>query len=304
MTDWPLVAVRLGVYLSIGTLFGLAAFGMHALRAGERGNSLALRGWLAATTGMGLFLSACWLVLLSSSMADLPAWSVDRTAIDAFLTSSGIGTAWKVRIIALLITGATVIRNKWLPLTALASAAALATLAWTGHGSIDEGTVGWVHLGADILHLIASSAWMGGLLGLILLVVRPIARIDTEHLEFTHRALHGFGTIGTVVVATLFVTGLVNSWLMVGVDHVAILSATRYGQLLIAKLALFALMLGLAALNRFQLTPAFERSIAGASHAGALRALRLSLAIEATSIVAILGLVAALGTLAPPVSAS
>lgn len=304
MTDWPLVAVRLGVYLSIGTLFGLAAFGIHALRAGERENSLALRGWLAATAGMGLVLSACWLVLLSSSMADLPAWSVDHTAIDAVLTGSAIGTAWKVRIIALLIAGVTVIRNRWLPLTVLASAVALATLAWTGHGSIDEGTVGWVHLGADILHLIASAAWMGALLGLVLLVVRPIVRIDTEHLELTHRALHGFGTIGTMVVATLVVTGLVNSWLMVGVDYVATLPATRYGQLLIAKLALFTLMLGLAALNRFRLTPAFERSIAEASHAGALRKLRLSLTIEATSIVAILGLVAWLGTLAPPQTAS
>jgi hypothetical protein len=66
------VAVRLGVYLSIGTLFGLVAFGIHALRAGKRGNSLALRGWLAATAGMGLVLSACWLVLLSSTIAAFP----------------------------------------------------------------------------------------------------------------------------------------------------------------------------------------------------------------------------------------
>lgn len=304
MTDWPLVAVRLGVYLSIGTLFGLAAFGMHALRAGERGSSLALRGWLAAMAGTGLVLSACWLVLLSSSMADLPVWSVDQTAIDAVLTSSGIGAAWKVRIIALLIAGASVVRIRWLPLTVLASAVALATLAWTGHGSIDEGTVGWVHLGADLLHLIASAAWMGALLGLVLLVVRPIVRIDTEHLELTHRALHRFGTIGTVVVATLVVTGLVNSWLMVGLDHMATLPSTRYGQLLMAKMALFALMLGLAALNRFWLTPAFEQSIADASHARALRELRVSLAVEVTSIVAILGLVAWLGTLAPPQTAS
>jgi putative copper resistance protein D len=72
----------------------------------------------------------------------LPTRSIDWPAIDAVLTGSAIGTAWKVRIIASLIAGATVIRNKWLPLTVLASAAALATLAWTGGGSIDEGTVG------------------------------------------------------------------------------------------------------------------------------------------------------------------
>jgi putative copper resistance protein D len=180
---------------------------------------------------------------------------------------------------------------------------ALATLAWTGHGSVDEGSIGWLHLSADILHLIASAAWVGALLGLILLVTRPIARVDSDHLNLTHRALHGFGTIGTIVVSTLIVTGLVNSWLLVGFANVLTLPTTLYGQLLIAKLLLFTAMLVLAALNRFRLTPAFELSIARADHLGALVALRRSLALETTLVVVILGLVAWLGTLAPPAAA-
>lgn len=300
MTDWALVAVRFGVYLTIGALFGLSAFGLYALRAGERGSALALRGWLAASTVLGLILSACWLVLLSASMADLPPWTIDRAAIDGVLTGNAIGVAWKVRILALLIAGMATLRTQWLPVVVLASASALASLGWTGHGSIDEGTLGWVHLGADIVHLMASAAWTGALLGLILLLARPIARIDVDHLKLTHQALHGFGKIGTIVVVMLVATGLVNSWLMVGVDNLVILPTTLYGQLLIAKLSLLVIMLGLASLNRFRLTPAFERSIADANHGRALNALRLSLGIEATSIVLILGLVAWLGTLAPP----
>ena len=62
-------------------------------------------------------------------------------------------------------------------------------------------------------------------------------------------------------------------------------------------------MLGLASLNRFRLTPAFERSIAAADHRGALGALRRSLAVEASCAVTILALVAWLGTLEPPASA-
>ncbi|MFT6568809.1 MAG: putative copper resistance protein D, partial [Sphingomonas echinoides] len=72
-----------------------------------------------------------------------------------------------------------------------------------------------------------------------------------------------------------------------------------YGQLLLAKLALFALMLGLAALNRFRLTPRFEASIAASDHRGALGALRRSLGAETGCIIAILALVAWLGTLEP-----
>ena len=145
--------------------------------------------------------------------------------------------------------------------------------------------------------------WLGALLGLTLLIARPASRIDAAHLILSHRALHGFSGIGTVVVGTIVVTGLVNGWLLVGPANVAALGATLYGELLIAKLVLFAAMLGLASLNRFRLTPRFERSIAAADHQGALAALRGSLALETACAVAILGLVAWLGTLEPPASA-
>ena len=140
-------------------------------------------------------------------------------------------------------------------------------------------------------------------MGLILLISRPIARIDRHHLDLTHRALHGFGAVGTMIVATIVVTGLINSWFMVGIGNLASLGTTLYGQLLLAKLALFAVMLGLASLNRFRLTPAFERSIAAADHRGALGVLRKSLALETACVTVILALVAWLGTLAPPASA-
>jgi len=300
---WPLIAVRFGIYLVIAVLFGLSAFGLYGLREHERGGAVAFRGWLIASAVAGLLLSAGWLLLMASSMADLPLWPVDRAAIDGVLSGSAIGTAWKVRMAALLLAGLAALRTRWLPVVAASSSVALASLAWTGHGSVGERMLGWGHLSADILHLIASSAWVGALVGLILLVSRPIARIDHEHLGLTHRALHGFGAVGTIVVATLVVTGLVNGWLMVGVDNLWSLGTTLYGQLLIVKLGLFLAMLGLAGLNRFRLTPAFERSMADADHRGALGALRRSLALETVCVTVILALVAWLGTLAPPAAA-
>ena len=109
--------------------------------------------------------------------------------------------------------------------------------------------------------------------------------------------------IGTAVVGTIVVTGLVNGWMLIGIGNVTALATTLYGRLLLAKLALFVAMLALASLNRFRLTPAFEASIVDADHARALGALRASLVVETACIVAILGLVAWLGTLAPPASA-
>jgi putative copper resistance protein D len=59
-------------------------------------------------------------------------------------------------------------------------------------------------------------------------------------------------------------------------------------------------MLGLAAANRFRLTPALERVIGTGDTKSAIGALRKSLAIETGAAIAILALVGWLGTLEPP----
>ena len=128
-------------------------------------------------------------------------------------------------------------------------------------------------------------------------------RTDAAHLALTYRALHGFGLTGTIVVGTIVITGLINAWLLVGLGNLPTLGTTVYGRLLIAKLVLLGGMLGLASLNRFRFTPAFERSVSAGDYKGALRTLRTSLAVEASCVVAILVLVGWLGTLEPPASA-
>lgn len=301
-----MIAIRFALYGVLGSLFGLSAFGLYGLRAGERGKALALRPWLVVLAVVGLALSAVQLALLAASMMGTPAWPVDREAVGMLLTGSALAAAWKARMaaLALAVLAAAVAagRGAWLGVVTVAASVALSTLAWTGHGAMGEGAPGWVHLVADLLHLLASGVWVGALLGLVLLVTRPAARVDAAHLTLTHRALHGFGLVGTVVVGAIVVTGLVNSWMLVGPGNVAELGSTLYGRLLVAKLVLFGAMLGLASLNRFRLTPTFERSIAAADHARALGALRTSLAVETACAALVLALVAWLGTLEPPAS--
>ncbi|WP_375292534.1 copper homeostasis membrane protein CopD [Sphingomonas melonis] len=301
-----MIAVRFALYAVLGGLFGLSAFSVYGLQAGERNDALALKPWLVGCAALSLLLSVVALALLAASMAGTPPWPIDLEAIKMLLSGSATGVAWEVRMAALAVAGFVTLiaagRAYSLGLVALASGIALATIAWGGHGAMDEGVTGLTHLVADILHLLAAGAWVGALLGLILLVARPVRRIDAAHLMLTHRALHGFGTVGTVVVGTIVVTGFANAWLLIGPGNVTALGTTRYGQLLLAKLALFAIMLGLASLNRFRLTPRLKASITAADHCGGLGALRQSLAVETACIVAILMLVAWLGTLEPPTS--
>jgi copper resistance protein D len=210
MLDWPTVAIRLALYLVLAALFGLSAFSLYGLRLGERDDAIALRPWLTTSAAFGLLLSAAGLILMASAMAGSPFWPIDQAAVAALLGGPPVGTAWKVRMVALVIAGGAALlargRAAWLAIAMIAAAAALATLAWNGHGAMDEGSTGWLHLGADILHLLGGGIWVGALFGLLLLLTRRAEEIDAAHLRLTHRALHGFGAVGTVVVVTLVVT--------------------------------------------------------------------------------------------------
>jgi putative copper resistance protein D len=231
--DGPLIAIRFALYLTLGALFGLSAFGLYALTAHERVDALRLRPWLVGNGVLAFLFAAVALALPAAAMAGTPAWPVDREAVGMLLAGSAVGTAWEVRMAALAVASivATRANGRTVPLgvVAFAAAIAVATPAWAGHGAIDEGVVGRVHLLADILHLLAAGAWVGALLGLLLLVTPRAHRIGVARLGLVHRAMHGFGMVGTIVDGTIIVTGVVRRWLLVGAGRLPTLPATRYG---------------------------------------------------------------------------
>ncbi len=105
-----------------------------------------------------------------------------------------------------------------------------------------------------------------------------------------------------MVVALLIVSGLINSWILIGPSNLGSLFTSLYGLLLVAKLLLFGLMLLLAAANRYFLTPSLAAAIETGNTSSAIGSLRRSLAIETGFAITILALVAWLGLLAPPAS--
>jgi putative copper resistance protein D len=178
-------------------------------------------------------------------------------------------------------------------------AVAVASFAWSGHGAATEGPGGLPHLVSDVLHLLAAGVWLGALAALALMVRPGASRSDPGALRALHGALAGFSGVGSAVVAILLLTGLVNSWFLVGLDGVPRLASSPYGVLLIAKLVLFGAMLGLAAANRFRHTPALAAALDAGTAQAALPALRRSVALETAAGLGIMLLVSVLGTLAP-----
>lgn len=304
-----LIAARFALYLVLMLAFGLPLFSLYATCRADRGagSQLALPIVVAIISLVGAALSVLGLLLMAAAMSDVPLFQLDHATVDALLNQTATGTAGKVRVIALSagLPAVGLLRKYPRLLRAALSglgAVALGSLAWTGHGAADEGGRGLLHLTADIGHLLAAGLWVGALAGLMMLLSRawqPGAD-QTVRIGHAHHALASFSTVGTGAVLLIVLTGVINSWLLVGIANIASLPSSLYGQLLILKLLIFAAMLGLAGLNRFRFTPAMEASLHRKEAAAGLKAISLSVALESSFALIILALVAWLGTLAPP----
>jgi putative copper resistance protein D len=303
----PLViaAARFLQFVCALALMGCPAFFVYILPSEGLGAASGLR-WprlLLRVAAIGLALGAA--VQLSAQtavMTDTPADAFHPAAIAGVITDTQFGRITALRAGLALAAGLLLLigrpsRPLWLGVAVL-GAAMVASFAWTGHGSADEGLAGALHMAADVLHLMAAAVWIGALIALSALLLGAKG-LGAEGLPALHGALKGFSGIGSAVVAVILATGLINSGFLVGPAHLTGLVTTAYGLMLTAKVVLFLLMLGLAAANRFQLTPRLEAALGGPAD-GALDALRRSLALETALSLGVLVMVALLGTIAPP----
>lgn len=125
--------------------------------------------------------------------------------------------------------------------------------AWTGHAGATPGIAGEFPLAADALHLLAAGAWLGGLPPLAMLLATAWRQKEPRWATVTAIAVQRFSLLGVISVGTLLASGIANSWYEVGTLNN--LFVTSYGQLVLIKIGLFAVMVGLASINRFYLTP-------------------------------------------------
>lgn len=296
MTDWIGVALRFGVYADLLLLFGLAVYPLYAASPSRPFGD---RLMIAGLAGLGLLLSNLSFLQMVASMSSATITGIDRETFDfvLFETPPGAAFLWRTAALATAFVAALLqsakIRS---PVLTLGAGVALGTLAWTGHAAVTEGAAGTIHRLADGLHLLAAGAWLGALAVLVTLLFARIE--DDQSVAAARSALAGFAVAGSIIVALIVATGLINVWMIVGVEGALRLPTTLYGQLLIAKLVLFAAMLGLAAANRWRLTPRLASGDAGGA-SGGVRALRGSIALETSAAMLILALVAWLGTLSP-----
>lgn len=113
-----------------------------------------------------------------------------------------------------------------------------ATWAMAEHAS--TGIQTGLAMPVDILHLLAVAVWLGGLT-MMLVALYPVPSIGKP-------AVQRFSRVAFASVVTLVATGVYQSWRQLG--SWSALTGTAYGQLLLVKVALVAVLVGVAWISR------------------------------------------------------
>jgi putative copper resistance protein D len=314
--DEPLIWVRIvhfAAAISVtGALLFLTFIAEPAFRKLDGAAKIAAvaRSWLTWIEWSGLALvvlsGAAWLVLKAADMGDVPwqaAFSDDL--VPMVLSGTDFGQDWIARsILAALLAVALLAANPgerfYRPILIFAcfvASSLVGTLAWAGHAAATADEFGTLHIASDILHLVAAAAWVGALIPLALVIGLALARRDAPSIAIARDVVLRFSILGIISVGTIVITGIVNSWAILG--SVTALLGTDYGKLLLAKVALFLAMLSLAAINRLRLTPVIVDKGDAATSQKALRNIQTNTVLEATVGVLIVGIVGLLGTMSP-----
>jgi copper resistance protein D len=301
----PLVVIRGVHFAATAIVMGTLVFRAVVLEAAASPTAFLVRAKTLRVAWISLVVSAAsgmiWLLLEASSMSGLPfTEAMTPGVLSTVMNETQFGFVAEIRLAMAVILAGCLAYHRFAPARGLALASSLgliAALAWTGHAGSTPGAAGNLHLTADIFHLFAAAAWIGGLVSLVVLL--SVARHDRSlaGASLARDAAQRFSAVGIASVTVAFATGMINAWILVGSWHGLI--ATGYGRLLILKMALFAVMLVIAATNRFWLTPRLGAS--SESELPALRQLTRNSLIEIALALVIFAIVGMLGTLHPAI---
>ncbi|WP_433919103.1 copper resistance protein CopC [Streptomyces canus] len=114
-----------------------------------------------------------------------------------------------------------------------------ASWAMAEHASV--GLQAGIAMPVDVVHLLAVATWLGGLTALLVALYRSDAPIESA-------AVRRFSQVAFGSVVALVATGVYQSWRQLG--SWSAFTETRYGQLLLVKIGLVALLVGVAFVSR------------------------------------------------------
>ncbi|MBB3036380.1 copper transport protein [Hoyosella altamirensis] len=248
-TEALTVGTQAVVYLGGLTAAGLVFFHFFVTALTRGGMRIMRWSAVAAVCGMIAYVPAAYVWQNGLGLTSVFPWEAVR---DSFYAAGSFSAASIAAMLGILgfagaVTATSVAaRSPGRVLAAIAcggAGLALGSLVLTGHTRTFGPPV--VLLTSDAVHVTAASLWLGGLIGLAL-VLRAGERGAAT-------AVVRFSSIAAAVLAASAITGVVMAWLIL--DSLQALTGTRYGVTLMVKVGAVALVVVLAAWNRWKLVP-------------------------------------------------
>ena len=234
-------------YAALLLLVGAVFFGLLVWPAGSSARwparvllSAAVIGLLAALAGIALQGALGAGVTLDHAL--------DSAVLQGSLDTR-TGHTWLLRaaVWAFLVVFLALYRNaasRWKTLgLALPTAVLVGTLPYAGHADTQSPKA--LLIPADVLHVVAAGAWLGGL---TLLLVCFWPHRQQELSDRAGDATARFSRLALPAIAVLIAAGSAQAWFYLG--SVGAFFDSTYGWALLAKIALLSLIIALAAANR------------------------------------------------------
>ncbi len=273
------VVARWLFFIGIMGIVGIASTCLVALRDRPKFTSRMLgSAWLVGAAGVAGIIEA-QREAAGVSLSALFATSLGATAIERIVailaTGLAIAIAWRVPAgmgrVGVAVAGIGAATSMWVDVASSHAGAQAPVIA--------NLLIQWVHI-------VASAVWIGGLFMLILAV-------RGEPSELKGAAVRRFSTTAGIAIVLVALTGTFRAVIEIG--SIGQLFSTAFGVLVLVKVALFVVLAGLGAINRFG-------NVRTASVA--LRGLRRVGSTEVVIGAAVLLVAAALVNVAPPLASA
>ncbi|MEN3791985.1 CopD family protein [Fulvimarina sp. MAC3] len=236
----------------------------------------------AAAAVAGLLFLVVRIGLRAARISGMGVEGMTDPTMVLIVWESPLGTAVFVQALGFFLTLAVLLRGP-IPQTLSVIGATLIAIAFTevGHSLGDERALLATFLA---VHILTGAFWVGALY--------PLFRASSD-VDEGPAILERFGRIASASVLILVLAGTAFAYISVG--SLSALINTAYGLLLLAKIALVALLLGLAAVNKMRLVPGIATGVPGA-----VPAFRHSVMFEACLVALILLVTATLTSITTP----
>ncbi|EMF0718045.1 copper homeostasis membrane protein CopD [Citrobacter freundii] len=254
MLAFTWVALRFIHFTALMLVFGFALYGAWLAPVSVR--RLMMRRFLRLQRHAAAwsFISATLMLAIQGGLMGA-GWQ-DVLSVDVWGTvlQTQFGGVWLWQIILALVTLVVtlIVPRSLSRLLLMLTVAQFVLLAGVGHATLHEGVPRAVQQINHSLHLVCAAAWFGGLLPVLYCMRMAQGRWRQQAICTMMR----FSRYGHLFVTGVLLTGIINVLFIVGVSipwHAA------YGQLLLLKCALVALMVAIALVNRYVLVPRMQQ---------------------------------------------